>query len=84
MRLTVRRVGGHLPALRPSRTIEDQEISPGLRESLVRFLREAGSVERAPHPEAFTYVFDLDIDGERLTASAPFDQVPEELKALLP
>jgi len=84
MRLTVRRVGGQLPALRPSRTIEDQQIPPDLRESLLRFLREARPLAHASHPEAFTYVFDLDLDGERLAASAPFDQVPEELRALLP
>ena len=84
MRLTVRRVGGHLPTLSPSRTIEESDLPPGVRGRLESFLRETQPVRRAAHPEAFAYVFDLDLGGERLTTSASFDDVPEELRGLLP
>lgn len=78
--LTVRRVGGMLPTMRPSKTWALDELEPHVRHAAQAFMAAAGRARGAPHAEAMSYVFEL--DGR--TVSVPFADIPAELHALLP
>lgn len=84
MRLTIRRVGGHLPTLRPTRVTEVDELDPALKTVLLQFMRQGPRVTKAPHPEAFVYSFELEGAGQGERTSASFEEIPEELRVLLP
>lgn len=87
MRLKVQRVGGMLPALRPSVTHDLAGLPDAQRQVLERFLAQGGRVKRAAHAEAMNYLFTLEPDDPKaaaVTVSAALAQVPEELRALLP
>lgn len=83
-RLTVQRVGGLLPTLRPSRTWELAELDEETRAAVLAFMRAAPPVKSARHPDAMSYVFELDAEGRRLTTTAAYAAIPEALRPLLP
>jgi hypothetical protein len=81
--LTVRRVGGPLPTLRPSRSWNLDDLDEATRSALRTFVARAGRQRAAPHAGAMSYVFELAGD-EACTVSVAFAQIPEALHALLP
>jgi len=84
MRLTIRRVGGQLPTFQPTKVMTDGDLDAATVEIARSFVRSPPAGGSAPQPDAFRYVFELEDDGGRATASASFAEVPEELRPLLP
>ena len=84
MRLTIRRVGGQLPTFQPARVMSDGDLDAATAEIARSFVRPPPAGGSAPQPDSFRYVFELEDDGGRATASASFAEVPEELRPLLP
>ncbi len=83
-KLTVRRVGGMLPTMRPSKTHELSSMDGDTQAALAKFMAGAGRLEKAPHAEAMSYVFEIDGDAGGGKVSAGFGAVPAVLRALLP
>lgn len=89
-KLTIQRLGGMLPALRPSVSHAFEALDEAQQQALAQWLPQAGRARRAAHAEAMNYVFTLhDDDGPGapeapLKVSAPFAEVPEALRGLLP
>lgn len=85
--LKIQRVGGMLPALRPTVTHEWSTLDEGQQQALQQWLAQASRVGKAAHAEAMAYVFTLvGEDGGEAPAklSAAYADVPEILRALLP
>jgi hypothetical protein len=83
MRLTIRRVGGQLPTLQPTKVVDEKEIDPATCEIARDFVRSAPPGRSGP-PDTFRYVFELEEHGQTTTASAAFAEIPEALRLLLP
>ena len=83
-KLTVRRVGGMLPTMRPSKTHDLSSLDAATQAALSQFMDTTGRVEAAPHAEAMNYVFELDSDAGGGKVSAGFVGVPAALRGLLP
>ena len=81
--LTVRRVGGPLPTLRPSKTWQLDDLDDATRAALRAFVATAGRQRAAAHANAMSYVFELG-GSEGGTVSVAFAQIPEALHPLLP
>jgi hypothetical protein len=84
MRVTIRRVGGHLPTFQPSRIVDGQDLDAETRAELEEFVEKTPRKTSAPHPDAFLYVFELERGGRKVTTSASASEVPEQLRRLLP
>jgi len=84
MRLTIRRVGGQLPTFQPTNVMSDGDLDAATAEIAKSFVRSPPAADSAPQPDAFRYVFELEDEGERTTASASFSDVPEALRPFLP
>jgi hypothetical protein len=84
MRLTIRRVGGQLSTLRPTRVLHDVDLTPQACAVVREFVCSKERKRSAQHPDAFTYVFELEEAGAITTTSADFDEVPETLRPMLP
>ena len=84
MRLTIRRVGGQLPTFQPTKVMTDGDLDAATAEIARSFVRSPQAAAAAPQPDAFSYVFELEDDGEHATTSASFADVPEALRPLLP
>lgn len=85
--LTVRRVGGPLPTLRPSKTWPLDDLDAATQAVLFAFVASAGRQRAAAHPGAMSYVFELTGPGAGSDAgvvSVAFAQIPEALHPLLP
>lgn len=86
MAVTVTRYGG-ISAMRPkTRTIHANELDETVRNALDRLTQApAASAPARRMPDAFTYVFTIEEDGEppkQLSVTGPM--VPNELRKLLP
>ena len=84
MRLTIRRVGGQLPTFQPTKIMTDGDLDATTAEIARSFVRSPPAGNSAPQPDSFRYVFELEDDGGRATASASFAEVPDALRPLLP
>jgi hypothetical protein len=85
VRVTIQRVGGMLPTLRPSVAHELDTLDEPTRQALQHFIMTHGRARSAAHPEAMNYVFHLEDAGAApRTVSAPFSAIPESLRGLLP
>lgn len=83
-KLTVRRVGGMLPTMRPSKTHDLSSLDAATQAALTQFMATTGRVEAAPHAGAMNYVFELDSEAGGGKVSAGFAGVPVVLRGLLP
>jgi hypothetical protein len=89
-RLKIQRVGGMLPALRPTVMHEVDALDEAQRQALQQWLAKGGRAGKAAHAEAMNYVFTLEDEaaGEGgatpVKVSAAYADVPEALRALLP
>ena len=81
--LTVRRVGGPLPTLRPSKTWAMDDLDDATRAALQALVASAGRQRAAAHAGAMSYVFELTGPRAR-TVSVAFAQIPDALHPLLP
>ena len=81
--LTVRRVGGPLPTLRPSKTWQLDDLDSATQAALRAFLAGAGRQRAAAHAGAMSYVFELS-GPDAGTVSVAFAQIPDVLHPLLP
>ena len=81
--VTVRRVGGPLPTLRPSKTCQLDDLDGALQAALHDFVANAGRQRAAAHAGAMSYVFELTGPRAR-TVSVAFAQIPDALHPLLP
>ena len=81
--LTVRRVGGPLPTLRPSKTWPVDDLDDATRAALHAFVASAGRQRAAAHAGAMSYVFELTGPGAG-SVSVAFAQIPDALHPLLP
>jgi hypothetical protein len=81
--LTVRRVGGPLPTLRPSKTWQLDDLDDATCAALRAFGATAGRQRAAAHAGAMSYVFEL-TGPDAVTVSVAFTQIPESLHPLLP
>lgn len=84
MRLTIRRVGGQLPTFQPTKVMTDGDLDAATVEIAKSFVRSPPAAGPAPQPDSFRYVFELEDEGERATASAGFADIPEALRPFLP
>lgn len=88
-KLTIQRLGGMLPAVRPSVCHALEALDEAQQQALAQWLPQAGRARRAAHAEAMNYVFTLHDDTPGAAAapvkvSAPYAEVPEALRELLP
>lgn len=86
MAVTVTRYGG-ISAMRPkTRTIHENELDKTARDALGRLTQASAAPNTARRmPDAFTYVFTIEEDGEpRKQLSVTGPMVPDELRKLLP
>jgi hypothetical protein len=84
VRLTIRRVGGQLPTFQPTKIMTDGDLDATTAEIARSFVRSPPAGNSAPQPDSFRYVFELEDDGGRATASASFAEIPEALRPHLP
>jgi hypothetical protein len=84
MRLTIRRVGGQLPTLRPTSVVDERDLDNKTCEIARTFVRETPRREAATQPDVFLYVFELEEDGRITSTSVSFSDVPESLRPMLP
>lgn len=84
--LRIQRVGGMLPALRPTAIHQWAALDEAQQQALQQWLTRASRVGKAEHAEAMSYVFTLEGEGGEAPAklSAAYGDVPEVLRALLP
>jgi hypothetical protein len=82
--LTVRRVGGMLPTLRPSKTWDLGDLDDASRQAVLDFMATAGRQRGAAHADAMSYVFELSAAAGGGTVSVPFSAIPKALHGLLP
>lgn len=85
--LKIQRVGGMLPALRPTATHEWAALNEAQQQAVQQWLAKASRVDRAAHAEAMSYVFTLegeDKGDSPVKLSAAYADVPEALRVLLP
>ena len=88
-RLTIQRLGGMLPSLRPTVSHPLDSLDDTQRQALTEWMAVTGRVRRAAHAEAMHYVFTLHDDlagptpaGKKV--SAALADVPQALRGLLP
>jgi hypothetical protein len=84
MRLTIKRVGGQLSTLQPTRVVDEADMSPETCALARAFVCNTPRKQSPAHPDAFTYVFELEEEDRITTTSASFDEVPESLRSILP
>jgi hypothetical protein len=93
MKLKIQRLGGMLPALRPTVTHELAALPSAQQQALKDWMAQAGRVSKAAHAEAMNYVFTLESAGDEganeksgtpVKVSAAYADVPEALRELLP
>lgn len=84
MRLTIKRVGGQLPTLQPTRVVDEKDMAPETCALAREFVRRTPRRRSPTHPDAFTYVFELEEEGRIVTTSASFGEVPASLRPILP
>lgn len=84
MKLTIQRVGGMLPTLRPTCSHNLSDLDAATRAQLLAFMRDTPPASAAPYPDAMPYVFELAAAGKVQTVSAAYDDVPPSLRLLLP
>lgn len=82
--LTVQRLGGMLPTLRPQRRVDASALDHPVRQALHDLFSQGCQQRAAAHPEAFSYVFSAQVDGQPRSISLAWAQVPDALKHLLP
>lgn len=82
--LTIRRVGGPLPTLRPSKTWALADLDEPTCQAVLAFVASAGRQRGAAHAEAQSWVFELSAAAGGGTVSVPFAAIPASLHALLP
>ena len=82
--LTVRRVGGLLPTLRPSRTHDMGALDAATQALVKDFVDSSTRQRRAAHADATSYVFELAGPRGTQTVSVGFDAIPKALLDLLP
>lgn len=83
-KLTVRRVGGLLPTLRPSRTHALDDLDAATQAAVKDFVAAHTRQGRAAHADATSYVFELAGPKGTQTVSVGFDAIPRALLDLLP
>lgn len=85
VQLTVTRVGGPLPTLRPRSVHALDALDAATREAALAFVCSGARVRSAAHPEAMNYLFELaGGDDAPRRRSCPYTEVPETLRGLLP
>lgn len=88
-KLTIQRLGGMLPALRPTVSHPLDSLDETQRQALSEWMSVAGRVRGAAHAEAMHYVFTLHDDSTEAAVpghkvSAALADVPQALRGLLP
>lgn len=85
--LKIQRVGGMLPALRPTVTHDWDSLDEPQQEAVRQWLAQPCRVGRPPHAEGMCYLFTLESDEQDrppVKLSAAYADVPEPLRSLLP
>ena len=82
--ITVRRFGGMLPALNVSKTHAIDALDTATRSALIEFVSGKTPLLKAVHPEGMSYQFELTTEEGIHKVSAPFSDIPDALRLLLP
>jgi hypothetical protein len=84
LEITVRRLGGMLPTMRPSKTQSLDALDSVTLEELRAFVAANTISTSAAHPEAMSYQFELKFEDRTEKACASFNEIPACLHPFLP
>jgi hypothetical protein len=82
--LTVRRLGGMLPTLRPSKTQSLEGHDHAVLDELRSFINSKTGTSASSHPEAISYQFELRCGDQLEKVNAGFGEIPKRLHPFLP
>jgi hypothetical protein len=82
--LSIQRVGGMLPTLRPRRVHDLNGLTPQGLDGVRQAFAHTPQPPQAPHPEAMCYVLELSTPQGVQTVTLGFSDLPTGLHPLLP